>query len=149
MVAGSRFKKALVLMAATTTLAGGLNAPAQAAGVCERGYVTEIVVSAQQTVRGRVQNWPRVLFRVDGTGFTPPTVPDGYKVTLNGRVYSEISLEPNEDEMDLRNKLAALNMAFLSRTPVRVYSDFGSCTEAAKHLEIMLCTSESACNKQP
>jgi len=148
MVADSRFRKALALIAATVTLAGGLKAPAQAAGVCERGYVTEIVVSAQQTVRGRSQNWPRVLFRVDGTGFTPPTVSDGYKVYLNGRYYSEISLEPDDNEMDLRDKLAALNLAFLSRTPVRVYSDFGSCTEAAKHLEIMLCTSESACNAQ-
>ncbi len=148
MVAGSRFKKALALMATTVTLAGGLNAPAQAAGVCERGYVSEIIVSAQDTVRGRPRNWPRVLFRVDGTGFAPPTISDGYKVYLHGRSYSEISLEPGDDEMDLRNKLAALNMAFLSRTPVRVYSDFGSCTEAAKHLEIMLCSSESACNAQ-
>ncbi|WP_156447794.1 hypothetical protein [Caulobacter sp. CCH5-E12] len=136
-------------MATTVTLAGGLNAPAHAAGVCERGYVTEIVVSAQQTVRGRPQNWPRVLFRTDGTGFLPPTISDGYKVSLNNRSYTEISLEPGDNEMDFRNKLAALNLAFLSRTPVQVYSDFGSCEEASKHLQIMLCSGESACNKQP
>lgn len=137
-----------ILLATMTAFGLILSTPVAYAGVCERGYVAEIIDAARDTAPSGA-GYPRVLFRTDQTGFTPLD-PGLKKAEVNGKQYSVLALARGADELErlaFEFKLQALKGAFLARTPIRVYSfNDNDCKIEAGKMEVLVCTSETACD---
>lgn len=145
-------------MSKTTTLIGALvfstalTSGAQADTVCERGYVTEVIESAISTTPGPYKPFPRLLYRTDTTGFAP-VASDGFKSELGGKYYSEIEFVQNSDpdknkanQLDYELKVQIIKSAMISKTPIRVFYFANTCGVGSTSVEVLTCTSETACN---
>lgn len=133
-------------------LSSALVSSAEAAAVCERGYVTEVIESAVSTTPGPYKPFPRFLYRTDGTGFLP-VADNGLKYLFEGKYYSEIEFvsysDPEKNKasrMEYELKVQAIKNAMISKTPIRVFYFANTCGVGSTSVEVLVCTSEVACN---
>jgi len=142
----------------TTALIGALlvsaalASSAQAGVVCERGYVTEVIESAISTTPGPYKPFPRLLYRTDTSGFLPVSA-NGLKYLFEGKYYSEIEFVPHSDpeknkasRMEYELKVQTIKTAMISRVPIRAYYFADTCGVGASSVEVLICSSETACN---